>query len=405
MKSQRCSIAFTDVKGALFARSTMLPKPKRILMTTDTVGGVWTYAVELADALRQHGITVALATMGATLTRDQRRQVRRLSNVEIFESTFKLEWMPDPWEDIERASAWLLEIARGVRPDLVHLNNFVHGNLPWKAPTLTVGHSCVLSWWRAVKRCRISPEWKRYATQVRKGLQASDMVVAPSRAMLAELEVHYGAFERARVICNARNPDLFSCRTKESFIFSAGRIWDEAKNIKHLVDVAPEISWPIYIAGEDRSPGTENRAPCDNVKMLGRLPEDVLADWLGRAGIYAAPALYEPFGLSILEAAMAGCALILSDIPSLREIWSGAALFVPANDSAALKSSLAKLIDDAAKRHDLAACAQCRAIQFNPHQMVAGYLSAYGEILGNQHSNFETGRVCADTDVLSHAAV
>lgn len=38
--------------------------PQRILMTADTVGGVWTYALELAQALDSRGIQIALATMG-----------------------------------------------------------------------------------------------------------------------------------------------------------------------------------------------------------------------------------------------------------------------------------------------------------------------------------------------------
>ena len=52
---------------------------------------------------------------------------------------------------------------------------------------------------------------------------------------------------------------------------------------------------------------------------------------MGRAAIYALPARYEPFGLSILEAALSGCALVIGDIPSLREIWADAALFVPSD--------------------------------------------------------------------------
>jgi hypothetical protein len=35
----------------------------------------------------------------------------------------------------------------------------------------------------------------------------------------------------------------------------------------------------------------------------------------------------EPFGLAVLEAAQAGCPLVLSDLPGFRELWDGAALF------------------------------------------------------------------------------
>src|SRR5688500_4368059 len=126
--------------------------PSRILMTADTVGGVWTYAMELCAALAPHGVDVALATLGAPLADAQRRQVDRLDNVRVYDGGhFKLEWMPEPWEDVSRSGEWLLEIERSERPEVVHLNGYAHGSLPWSAPTVVVGHSCVCSWWQAVK--------------------------------------------------------------------------------------------------------------------------------------------------------------------------------------------------------------------------------------------------------------
>ena len=62
---------------------------------------------------------------------------------------------------------------------------------------------------------------------------------------------------------------------------------------------------------------------------------------IARAAIYALPAHYEPFGLSILEAAMSGCALVLGDIPSLREIWGDAAVFVHPDNRDAVARCLA----------------------------------------------------------------
>jgi len=46
--------------------------PKRILMTADTLGGVWTYALQLTHALAALEIEVILATMGAPLNDEQR---------------------------------------------------------------------------------------------------------------------------------------------------------------------------------------------------------------------------------------------------------------------------------------------------------------------------------------------
>ena len=53
---------------------------------------------------------------------------------------------------------------------------------------------------------------------------------------------------------------------------------------------------------------------CCNARPLGVLAPAELRRKLERAAIFAAPALYEPFGLGILEAAAAGCALVLGDI-------------------------------------------------------------------------------------------
>src|SRR5215212_1492795 len=109
----------------------------KLLMTTDTVGGVWTYALDLAAALEPHGVEVTLATMGAAMSAQQRRDVAKRPNVDVRESTFKLEWMHEPEQKLA--------------PDVVHLNGYAHGSLPFRAPVAVVAHSCVLSWWRAVK--------------------------------------------------------------------------------------------------------------------------------------------------------------------------------------------------------------------------------------------------------------
>src|SRR5439155_21971757 len=96
--------------------------PRRVLMTADPIGGVWTHALELARALEVHGVEIALASMGTHLTPEQYQEVLARKNVRLFESAFQLEWMADPWEDVDRAGDWLLKIAERFEPDLVHLN-------------------------------------------------------------------------------------------------------------------------------------------------------------------------------------------------------------------------------------------------------------------------------------------
>lgn len=356
------------------------PSLRRLLLTADTLGGVWTYALELARVLQQHGVQVVLATMGAPLTPSQRAETCNISGLTVCESPFKLEWMENPWSDVIRAGDWLLELEEATQPDVVHLNSYVHGALRWHSPILVVGHSCVSSWWEAVKGEAAPPSWERYRYLVARGLHAADLVLAPTQAMLSTFECHYGQLRRSRVVPNGRDPTRFPPADKQPFIIAVGRLWDEAKNIVMLDTVAPSLSWPVYVAGEECHP-VAGRVHYHSLMSLGRLSPSILASWLSRAAIYALPARYEPFGLSVLEAGLAGCALVLGDIPSLREIWDGAALFVPPNDADRLRKTLETLSRDCAELAWFAAAARTRALQYTPERMLVGYLGAYEDLL------------------------
>ncbi|MGA1874855.1 MAG: glycosyltransferase family 4 protein [bacterium] len=360
-----------------------VPPIKRILMTADTMGGVWTYALELIKALGEYQIEVNMATMGAPLRRDQRNEVEDIPHLNIFESRYKLEWMDNPWEDVELAGHWLLSLEEAVQPDLIHLNGYVHGALPWKSPALVVGHSCVASWWMAVKGHPMPETWGKYLQEVRCGLRATPLVIAPTRAMLSILEQHYGPLGKTKVIANGRSPSLFRPDKKNPFILSAGRIWDEGKNIMALDRIAPYVPWPVYVAGEGEHPN-EKASPSSHVHLLGHLSHHHLSSWLANASIYALPARYEPFGLSALEAALAGCALVLGDIPSFREIWQDAALYVDPGDQEDLITAIHHLIDDKDFRQTMALKARNRGLVFTPKNMARQYLSVYQELAENK---------------------
>lgn len=357
--------------------------PRRILMTADTVGGVWTYALELARALGRHGVAVSLATMGAPIRPEQRAEAEAIPNLTLYPSAFKLEWMESPWEEVARAGEWLLDLEGQIQPDLIHLNGYAHGALPWKAPVLVAGHSCVLSWWRSVKGEEAPAAWDRYREAVSRGLQKADCVVAPTGAMLAELRKYYGPLRRDRVIPNGREASFFTAHPKEPLIFTAGRLWDEAKNVALLDRIAHDLSWPVFVAGESRHPDGEEVA-FNALRPLGRLSAAALAGWLSRAAIYVLPARYEPFGLAPLEAALSGCALVLGDPPSLREVWGEAALFVPPDDPEALRAVLQRLIDDPLLRESIACRARAQADRYTSDRMAAGYLMLYQKMINEQ---------------------
>jgi glycogen(starch) synthase len=309
----------------------------RVLMTADAVGGVWTYAAELVRALRPFGVDVTLATMGGPAPPGYGLDVR--------ESDFALEWMPDPWRDVDAAGEWLRSLGTF---DVVHLNGYAHAALPWDAPVVVVAHSDVLSWHRHVRGAEAGPKWDEYRRRMHAGLDAADAIVAPTRAVLDDLG------RDGVVIPNGRSSAWVCDVPKEPLVLAAGRVWDEAKNIAAVERVADRLPCPVVVAGEGGK--------------LGALPFVELADWLLRASVFAAPARYEPFGLAALEAALAGCALVLGDIASYREVWGDAATYVDPDDDDALVEALSAPVDRGARE---------RALTYTPRRMAAAYADLY----------------------------
>jgi glycosyltransferase involved in cell wall biosynthesis len=350
-------------------------------MTADTVGGVWTYAMELARALYERDVRILLFTMGKQLSTEQRNQVEQLPHVTPHETEFKLEWMDDPWEEVRCAGDALLELEKTFSPDVIHLNGYAHAALRWNAPTLVVCHSCVLSWCEAVNPSGpVDERWNHYREQVTAGLRSTGFVVAPTQAMLSSIENSYGALEApSAVVRNAIGLDLFRPGCKQPYIFSAGRLWDPAKNIGVLRGIADRLDWPVYAAADTLNPKGDSGfdATSGNYCSLGFQPREEIACWLSAASVYCAPARYEPFGLAILEAAISGCALVLGDIPSLRELWEGAAVFVDPDDVDGIAATLGELTRNSSHRHKCGRRARMRGMEFMPSRMAAQYHSIY----------------------------
>jgi hypothetical protein len=76
--------------------------PIKILMTSDAVGGVWTYSTGLASALAAAGMEVYLVTVGPPPQREKRAMLRG-GRVHLIESNLALEWQDPGAEDLPNA--------------------------------------------------------------------------------------------------------------------------------------------------------------------------------------------------------------------------------------------------------------------------------------------------------------
>ena len=355
----------------------------RIVMTTDSAGGVWAYTMELCEALQPYGHQILLACLGGPAAAGDRLFATSLQNVTLEESHYRLEWMENPWEDLQRASEWVSSLLRKSRSDLLHLN--CYGALPsvCDVPVLLVTHSCVHSWWQATHGEEAGPEWTRYTQTVSRALASADRIIAPTDAMLGSVGSCYPQVNlagRTRVIRNGISPDDW-CGAREEgepFVLAVGRLWDEGKNLQQLAAVAPDLGCPVVIAGAGALKGVSSPA---GVVLLGTLPRKELASCYRRGAIFAHPARYEPFGLAVLEAALSGCPLVLGDIASLRELWEGAARFVAPDDEQGWRDALRDLLGDPAARRQLSQSALSRAAEYPATTMAAAYAEEYRNLV------------------------
>ena len=189
------------------------------------------------------------------------------------------------------------------------------------------------------------------------------------------------------VISNVRSSELFYSGDKQAHVFTMGRIWDEAKNISLLVKAAPQIKYPIRIAGDNSFDNNGIDISGASIVSLGKLSTKQVADELAIASVFVLPAKYEPFGLSALEAALSGCALVLGDIPSLQEIWEDNALYVDTRDEDALASTINRLMCNERRLTEYANKAFSHAQRYSTAAMAQDYMNIYKRVL---HAGKET---------------
>ena len=360
----------------------------RVLVTADTVGGIWTYARELVTGLARRGVEVTLVSFGHMPEPRQLEWMEGLRNLDFRPTAFRLEWMQDSADDIEASSEYLLNVIRETSPDVLHLNQFCYGALDVDIPKIVVAHSDVVSWWVAVHgEMPPSSEWIRwYRETVRDGLERATAVVAPSPWMLSQIESYYGRLLQATIIYNGRSPQYFNPHgNKEDMVLTVGRLWDSAKQVSLATQL--DCGWPVVIAGETQHPDEAYRSDgmrivCEGaLELKGKQTAGQLRSLFSRAAVYAATSRYEPFGLALVEAALSRCAIVANDIPSFREIWGETVCYFSSNDAASLQDRIRELRNDKNLRRQYAELAYQRARRrYTADRMVDEYLETYAHL-------------------------
>lgn len=404
----------------------------KVLLTTDAVGGVWQYTTDLAQALSGRGVECVVAVIGPSPSADQRaalaiaqpaafcpkssigrrsgtkrleassvhlaaEQIRHddgssrgsavgtrrgdtCAPITLIDTGLPLDWTCADAAPVLAAGKALAALAAEHAVDLVHFNMptlAAAGPLP--VPSIAVAHGCVSTWWEAAKGTPLGQEYRWHRALTADGLRAVDRVVAPSAAYAAIVERHYRLAKPALAIHNGRSPAraVSPAGPMADVALTVGRLWDGVKNAALLDRAAARLPIPFLAAGAARGPHGET-IRLAHLRELGHLSGAQLAAHLAKRPIFVSAASFEPFGLAVLEAAQAGCALVVSDIPTFRELWDGAAIFVPLDG--AWCETIEALVLDMPRRAALGEAARVRAARYTPDAVAAQMLALYRDV-------------------------
>jgi glycosyltransferase involved in cell wall biosynthesis len=349
-------------------------------MTVNGEEELWEHTLELCRGLSAAGVEVVLAVLGPRP--DQRRLTAALciDKVEVALAPALREGFAiggDP------RGEWLLDLELGHQCELVHLNGYENAGLAFRSPKVVLAASCGLSWWKAVQRSPLPPAAETYRRKVTAALASADCVVAPSAALLEAVDNYYGPLPASTVIFPGRSSGAFAAGDKEPFVLGVGALSDEARNSALLARVASALPWPVKIAGAAEDGPAPDGDPLG--ALLVRLRDaDDMARLYGQAAVFASTARFEALGLTVHEAALSECALVLPDLPCLREIWTGAAAFVAPDDGEALRTSLCTLMNQPELTAMLALRARQRALCHSATRMVKRYLAVYRRLMATR---------------------
>jgi len=364
----------------------------RALVTVDAVGGVWQYGLDLARGLAERGTQAVLAVCGPPPDAAQRAEAEQVPGARLVETGLPLDWLVDDPAPVREAGRRIGELAMDLGADLMQLNMpTLAACAGVRLPTVAVTHGCVATWWEGARHGEaLAPEYRWHRDLTGEGLRLADCVVAPSASYAATIARHYRLGATPQVVHNGRTPLVSSPpEGPVARVLTVGRLWDGVKRADLLDRVAARLDVPFNAAGTPVGPHGE-RVELSHLRLLGHLDTPALAQRLRARPVFVSAASFEPFGLAVLEAAQAGCALVLSDIDTFRELWDGAALFVPrgagASEEVAYARTIGALLDDPGLRAQLGEAARRRAARYAPQAMADAMLAIYAAAR-TQHSS------------------
>ena len=140
----------------------------------------------------------------------------------------------------------------------------------------------------------------------------------------------------------------------EKFILYVGDV-NYNKNLKNLFRAMVKVDLPLVMvgqaAGDDNLPEVRSLLKLaqdlkisEKIIRTGFVADSDLAGIYNLAKVLVLPSLAEGFGLPVLEAIQAGCPVVCSNIPVLKEVAEDSVIFINPNSQENLASAIQKVL-------------------------------------------------------------
>jgi glycosyltransferase involved in cell wall biosynthesis len=229
------------------------------------------------------------------------------------------------------------------------------------------------------------------------GFRIADRITAPSRYVARLLEREYDVpAARISVVPNGVDSQRFhpsrAEHTERPSVAAVCRL-TEQKGLEHLLDVTervrsrvPNVLLRVAGAGNGRerlARGIAERGLSDSVRLVGYVPHHALPELYASSWVFVSTSVYEPFGLTTLEAMASGAAVVASPLGGASDfVHEGASglLRLP-QDTESFATAVASLLGDGALRGRLCAGAAARARELSWHRVAARFSEEYARAL------------------------
>lgn len=289
----------------------------------------------------------------------------------------------------------IVTLTRKIRPDIVH-TWLLQMDILGAMAGLLIGLPLILS--ERSSGPAYSSDWK---TRLRLLLgQHATYVVANSQGGMDYWRPHIGS-NRLRLVRNCVSPVEPTSAVPlpvppgVQVVLFAGRFSYE-KNIPALVQalilVARQHSKAAIIMfgeGPERESAAKQIAAAGldrRILVAGYTPQ--LAAWMVRAAVCVSVSHFEGHPNVVIEAAAAGCPLVVSDIPAHRELFDErSAALVPPDSPAHIAEAVLGALYNPSIARERAAHARAIAMQYNLPAMAAAYRSIYEDAVATARSS------------------